>query len=77
MNVLFFIGTVYYLVDHWRKAAGVINSQVVESYLEQIFFSAICILSKTIFTSAGSVQLLDCPQALFHNGYVPRAYQQK
>ena len=30
MNVLFFIGTVYYLVDHWRKAAGVINSQVVE-----------------------------------------------
>ena len=28
MNVLFFIGTVYYLVDHWRKAAGVIKSEV-------------------------------------------------
>ena len=31
MNVLFFIGTVYYLVDHWRKAAGVIKSEVIVS----------------------------------------------
>ena len=77
MNVLFFIGTVYFLVDHWRKAAGVINSQVVEIPIWNKYSSAICILSKTIFTSAGSVQLLDCPQALFHNGYVPSAYQLK
>ena len=37
MNVLFFIGTVYYLVDHWRKAAGVIKSEVVSTTIKHFY----------------------------------------
>jgi hypothetical protein len=33
MNLLFFLGTVYDLVDHWRKAAGVIKSEVRGNFL--------------------------------------------
>ena len=38
MNVLFFIGTVYYLVDHWRKAAGVIKSEVKITTITIVIF---------------------------------------
>ena len=33
MNFLFFLGTVHFLVDHWRKAAGVIKSEVKANFL--------------------------------------------
>ena len=33
MNLMFFLGTVHYLVDHWRKAAGIIKSELKANFL--------------------------------------------
>ena len=32
-NIFFFLLTVYYLVDHWRNSAGIINSETKGNFL--------------------------------------------
>ena len=47
-NILFFLLTVYYLVDHWRNSAGMIKSETRGNFM--IVIKLFFIMGKNIFT---------------------------
>ena len=47
-NILFFLLTVYYLVEHWRNSAGMIKSETKGNFM--IVIKLFFIMGKIIFT---------------------------